>query len=213
VFNTRSLGCKACSLGEKTELRALSVGEPTADIMLVGCDLRSTHPFSPGIGGHAARYGAASGIIPAGGPFIDRWCESRDVAPERLFSTYAVRCLVHAIDERQPDPIHKLEGVLPCLQHHLSFEIERMQPQVIVCFGPIAKAAIMLYWSFPARYTVKVRSGGHDALRVLPPECWWHDATYIFDAPPVSSRKLLDESRVFDLLDEAMHHVRPRPDR
>jgi uracil-DNA glycosylase len=202
MFSIESIGCKACSLSSHTKLRALSVGNTDAKIMLLGPDLRATQAHNFGIGGHSLSYGSTRLEVSPGGFFVDYWCQTRGRDASLFYSAFVVKC-VTPLGDSSPLEIHNDRCALTCMRRYLALEIERVCPEVILCFGEIAWAAMGLYWSCSSRY----RSSQGEAFTVKAPASWPHSFVELMRAPELRAGHLLDLEQMARLLDEALGYV------
>lgn len=210
VFSLAAMGCTRCALSQYTDHRALPVGEVGAKILLLGADLRATHPFNPGLGGHALPYGAPPNQMPPGGYFLDIWCKLRGQSPELFYSTFAVRCITPIADVRPLElPAHKIEGVATCVRHHLALDLERVQPQVVIGFGYLALATLALYLSRSLRYTWGSSADAlpDEGLEIPAPSGWHTKTLLILKAPAILPHSMLDTEAMIALLDRAYDYA------
>ncbi|MBD3234714.1 MAG: uracil-DNA glycosylase [candidate division Zixibacteria bacterium] len=118
-FHQKIKDCQKCALGKTRTKFVFGVGNPKADLMLIGEapgrdeDLKGT-PF-----------------VGRAGQLLDKILESVNFAREEVFITNILKC--RPPNNRDPQP-GEVEQCMP----YLNKQIEMIKPQIICCLGRVA---------------------------------------------------------------------------
>ena len=168
-------GCRDCDLCETRNLTAFGVGDPSADLLLVGAapgeeEDRCGEPF----------------VGPAG-QLLDRMIAALGLSRDRVYITNVLKC--RPPQNRQPQP----EEVAAC-QGYLEAQIDLLKPTMIVALGGPAAC-----W-FTGQETSLASMRGQDHIwRGIPVVATYHPA-FLLGQPQFKADCWHDLQRVIETL-------------